>query len=53
MKKVMAILAALAAVGGALWVIARKLKERKLLMSEEFDDEDTIVIEDENEDKAE
>ncbi len=49
MKKALAIIAVLALICGALWIIMRKLKERKLLMSEEFDDDETIVIDDEDE----
>ena len=53
MKKVLALLAGAAAVGGAVWYLNKKKKENTMLFSEEFEEipEDAIVL-DEDEPEA-
>ncbi len=47
MKKVLSVLAALAAIGGSAWLLYRKFGKRSLMVSGEFEDEEPIVMDEE------
>ena len=53
MKKVFSVLAALAAVAGSAYLLYRKFGKRAMVVSEEFDDEETIVMEELSEEETE
>lgn len=53
MKKVLSVLAALAAVAGSVYLLYRKFGKTAMVVSEEFDDEETIVMEEGAEEEIE
>ncbi len=53
MKKVLSVLTALAAVAGSVYLLYRKFGKPSMVVSEEFDDEETIVMEEEAEEETE
>lgn len=52
MKKVLAVLAGAAAIGGVAWVLYKKFGKPSMLVQGEFDDNEPIVM-DEDEETAE
>ena len=53
MKKVLSVLAALAAVAGSAYVLYRKFGKKSVVVSGEFEDDEPIVIEETEEEVTE
>lgn len=53
MKKVLAVLAGAAAIGGAAWFLYRKYGKPSMLVSGEFEDNDEPIVIDEEEEAEE
>lgn len=53
MKKFLAIIGAIAAIGGAAYLLYRKFGKRKMVVSGEFDDDETIIMDEGVEEESE
>lgn len=53
MKKILAIIGAIAAIGGAAYVLYRKFGKRSMVVSGEFDDDETIIMDEGVEEESE
>ena len=53
MKKILAIIGAIAAIGTAVYLLYRKFGKRSMVVSGEFDDDATIIMEEDVEEGTE